>query len=301
MATGANVRAIAGLLHDTWIEYQRDRARYFAVAIIYYAAVCLVPLLLLLLSTLGLLLRYSATAAELEHEMLTTIETRFGSQLSEMITRLLDGLQHNSIVVTFIGVLGMLVAVSLLFRHLRMTFRAVWHYEPPTVAGPIRLRVFTIIREWIIAFVITLGGGGLLLLGVVVIAAFRWLARLLTQVPILPGVGTLLAALSSFALAAITYGALLKVLPPRAVRWRDILPAILLCAGTWVVASEVIPLYHRFVGESRNAYNAIGALLPVLVLVNVGAQSLFYGAELSKVITRRREASLETEDRPAVG
>jgi hypothetical protein len=175
MATGGNVRAIAGLLHDTWIEYQRDRARYFAVAIIYYAAICLVPLLLLLLSTLGLLLRYSATAVELEREMLTTIETRFGSQLSEMITRLLDGLQHNSIVVTIIGVLGMLVAASLLFRHLRMTFRAVWHYEPPTVAGPIRLRVFTIIREWIIAFVITLGGGGLLLLGVVVIAAFRWL------------------------------------------------------------------------------------------------------------------------------
>jgi uncharacterized BrkB/YihY/UPF0761 family membrane protein len=67
-----------------------------------------------------------------------------------------------------------------------------------------------------------------------------------------------------------------------------------LCAGIWVIASEVIPLYHRFVGETRNAYNAIGALLPVLVLVNIGAQSLFYGAELCKVITRRREASLRT-------
>jgi YihY family inner membrane protein len=295
MAISGSVRAIAGLLHDTWVEYQRDRARYFAVAIIYYAAMCLVPMLLLLLATLGLLLRYSRTAAELEHEMLMTIETRFGAQLSGMITGLLDGLQRNSVTVTIIGVVGMLVAASLLFRHLRMTFRALWHFEPPTVAGPIRLRVFTIIREWIIAFVITLGGGGLLLLGVFLIAAFRWLTRLLTRVPILPGIGLLLAVLSSFALAAITYGALLKVLPPRAVRWRDILPAILLCAGIWVVASEVIPLYHRLVGETRNAYNAIGALLPVLVLVNVGAQSLFYGAELCKVITRRREASLETD------
>ena len=296
MAIAGKVRAITGLLHDAWIEYQRDRARYLAVAIIYYAAICLVPMLLLLLATLGLLLRYSTTAVELERQMLMTIETRFGSQLPAMITRLLDGLQRDSIVVTVIGVFGMLVAASLLFRHLRMTFRAVWHYEPPSVAGPIRLRVFTIIREWIIAFVITLGGGGLLLLGVIVIAAFRWLARLLTRVPNLPGVGMLVAVLSSFALAAITYGALLKVLPPRAVRWRDILPAILWCAGIWVVASEVIPLYHRFAGESRNAYNAIGALLPVLVLVNMGAQALFYGAELCKVITRRREASLETDD-----
>ncbi|HEY7396623.1 MAG TPA: hypothetical protein VH559_17330, partial [Gemmatimonadaceae bacterium] len=100
MAISGSVRAIAGLLHDTWVEYQRDRARYFAVAIIYYAAMCLVPMLLLLLATLGLLLRYSRTAAELEHEMLMTIETRFGAQLSGMITGLLDGLQRNSVTVT---------------------------------------------------------------------------------------------------------------------------------------------------------------------------------------------------------
>src|SRR5262249_7466607 len=43
------VGLLATLLHDAWVEYQRDRARYLAVAIIYYAAICLVPMLLLLL------------------------------------------------------------------------------------------------------------------------------------------------------------------------------------------------------------------------------------------------------------
>src|SRR5215471_7626189 len=97
MAIAEKARATAWLLRDAWLEYQRDRARYLAVAIIYYAAICLVPLLLLALSTLGLLLRYSTTAVELEREMLMTIETRFGSQLSGMITGLLEGLQRNSI------------------------------------------------------------------------------------------------------------------------------------------------------------------------------------------------------------
>ncbi len=292
MSMAGTTRAAARLLRDAWIEYQRDRARYLAVAIIYYAAICIVPLLLLLLSTLGLVLRYSSTAAELEQQMLVTIATRFGPQVTETITRLLDTLHRDSVAVTLIGVIGMLVSASLLFRQLRLTFRAVWHVEPPSVAGPIGLRVFTIAREWIIAFAITLGGGGLLILGVVVISAFRWLARLVSRVPVLPGIGLLVAALSSFALAAITYAALLKVLPPRRVRWREVVPSLLLCAGLWVAASEIIPLYHRFIGESRNAYNAIGALVPLLVLVNVGAQSLFYGAELCKVLTRRRETSL---------
>jgi len=297
------VRGAAGLLHDAWVEYQRDRARYLAVAIIYYAAICLVPMLLLMLATLGLLLRYSMTAVDIERQMLMTIETRFGPQMSATITGLLQTVQRDSFVATIIGVAGMLVGASLLFRQLRMTFRAVWHYEPPTVAGPIRFRVFTIIREWVIAFVITLGGGALLLLGVVIVSAFRWLARLLVGLTVLPAVGVLVAVLSSFVVAAITYGALLKVLPPRAVRWRDLAPSLLLCAAIWVAASEVIPLYHRFVGETRNAYNAIGALLPVLVLVNIGSQALFYGAELCKVVTRRREvahtAPVQAESRSA--
>jgi membrane protein len=292
MPIARNAQALAQLLRDAWIEYQRDRARYFAVAIIYYAAICLVPVLLLLLATLGLLLRYSMTVAVLERQVLMTIETRFGTALSATITQLLDTVQQGSMAATIVGVVGMLVSASLLFRQLRMTFRAVWQYEPPSVAGPIRLRVVTMLREWVIAFVITVGGGVLLVLGVVVLSAFQWLARLLARVPILPGVGLVVALLSSFVLAAITYGALLKVLPPRPVRWRDILPSLLFCATVWVAAAEIIPLYHRVVGESRSAYNAIGALVPVLVLANVSTQALFFGAELCKVVTRRREGHL---------
>ncbi|MFS8607762.1 MAG: hypothetical protein LOD94_07190, partial [Gammaproteobacteria bacterium] len=42
-------------LRLAWVEYERDRARYFAAAMAYYAFVSLVPLLLLLLSVLGLM------------------------------------------------------------------------------------------------------------------------------------------------------------------------------------------------------------------------------------------------------
>jgi uncharacterized BrkB/YihY/UPF0761 family membrane protein len=284
-------RAAAGSLHDAWVAYQNDRARYLATAIIYYAGICLVPMLLLSLSTIGLLLRYSGRAAELEQRVLVGIAGRFGSPVAATVTRVLTVVQRDSITTTIVGVVGMLVTTSLLFRHLRMTFRAVWNYEPPLVAGAISRRVLVVVREWVIAFLITLGGGALLLVAVVVVSVFNLVARALDRVPFLPGSGPLLAVLSSFALAAITYGALLKVLPPRALRWRDIWPAPLLCAVMWVAASEILPLYHRFVGEGRNAYNAIGALLPVLVLVNIGARALFFGAELCKVATLRREAA----------
>jgi YihY family inner membrane protein len=282
--------AFGGLLREAWIEYERDHANYLAKAIIYYAGLSLIPLLLLLLSTVGLLLRFKPIAAELEERTLSVLYAHFGPQLAATVYRLFETLQRESIAATLFSVLGVLVSASLLLRQLRMTFRAVWHYEPPLVAGPLHLRALTVAREWFIATVITAGGGCLLLAAFVIVAAFRVTARALDRVPFLPGTGPLLAVLSSFALAAMTFSALLKVLPPRAVRWRDIWPSVVLCAAMWVLASELLPLYHRVFGdESKNPYNAIGALLPLLITASLAGQMLFFGAELSKVTTLRGE------------
>src|SRR5690242_16763396 len=104
MATRSEWLPAVGLLYEAWVEYERDRAHYLAMAMIYYAGITLVPILLLLVSTLGLLLRFSGTAVETEHRMLLAIEERFGAPLSATINHLLDTLQRESIAATIIGV-----------------------------------------------------------------------------------------------------------------------------------------------------------------------------------------------------
>src|SRR5215510_7358667 len=111
-------RAFVRLLHETWVEYERDRAHYLAMAIVYYATLSIVPILLLLLSALGLVLRYSATAAEVEQRTLLTIEARFGAPMATTINGLLEGVQRDSITATVVSVVGVLISASLLFRQL---------------------------------------------------------------------------------------------------------------------------------------------------------------------------------------
>ena len=284
-----------GLLHEAWVEFERDRASYLAKAIIYFAGLSLIPLLLLFLSVVGMFLRFKPIAAELEARALNILHEQFGSELAGTVYRLFDTLQRQSITATIISVLGVLISASLLLRQLRLTFRAVWHYDPPLVAGPLYVRALTLAREWVVAALITAGGGGLLIAAFIIMAAFRGTARVLDRVPFLSGTGALLAVLSSFALAAMTFAALLKVLPPRAVRWRDIWPSVVLCAAMWVFASELLPLYRRIIGdESKNPYNAVGALLPLLITASLAGDMLFFGAELSKVTTLRRAAEVRS-------
>ena len=281
-------RRFVDLLRVAGIAYERDRARYLAVAMIYYAIVSLIPLLLLLLATLGLLLRFSTIAADARQQMLLGVETNFGAELTTTITRLLNTLQRESIIATVLSLAGLVLAGSLLGRHLRLGFRAIWNYEPPLTSGPVRVVVRTAILERVIAFVMVLAGGALLLVALVLIAAAQWLDRVLGGVP-LSGQATrwLLTALGSLIVAALTFASMLKFLPPVPIRWREVWLAALLCAVAWVVASELLALYGVFFGHSRSAYGALGGLLAVMLWMNIVSQVLFFGAELCKVVATR--------------
>ena len=278
------VRSLVNLLRLAWIEYERDSARYLAVAMIYYAMVSLIPLCLLLLATLGLLLRISPVAGDVQEQMLFRIEAGFGTQLRVTIGQLLQTLEQESIVATAVSLVGLLLAASVLFHHLRLTFRAIWKYQPPLVAGPVRVVVRTTILEKIISFVMVLSAGILLLVALLLVSATQWLNRLLGSLSLPGQIGWLLSALSSLILAAITFAVLLKFLPPVPLRWRDVWLATTLCSVAWLAAAEFFTLYGVFFGSSHGAYGVVGGLLAVMLLMNTVSQVLFYGAELCKIV-----------------
>src|SRR5215469_8481024 len=98
--------SLANLLRTAGIEYENDRAGYFAVAMIYYALVSMIPIFLLLMAALGLLLRFSATALEVQQHILMRIEASFGPQLPMTIKQLLNAVKRDSIIATVISLGG---------------------------------------------------------------------------------------------------------------------------------------------------------------------------------------------------
>lgn len=286
------VTGIFSLLSEAWQEYERDRARYLATAMIYYALVSLIPLLLLLLSVLGLLLRFSTFAGYVQQQVLGGIEASLGTQMRVLIEQLLETLQRDSITGSLIGLVGLLLTASVLFRHLRLSFRAIWRHEPTLVSGPMRVAVWATLLEQIKAFGLMLVGGAMLIIALILIAMAQWVNSLLNVLPLLSRVtGWMLTAFSPIVLAILTFALLFKYLPPVALRLRDVRLATLLCAVAWWVAGEFMTLYGTFFGGSRSAYGALGGLLVVMLWMNVLSQVLFFGAELCKVVASRDRPS----------
>jgi len=277
------------LLHAAWREYESDYAKYFAAAMVYYALVSLVPLLLLLLAALGLLLRLSTVAATAEQQVLTGIENGFGVELRMAIEELLQQLQNGSLIASLVSLVGMVWAGSVLFRHLRMTFRSMWKHAPPLMAGSAGTAVRQTFAERAIAFTMVLSGGGLLLAALALIALTHWLG---TQIPLLSLLSGWLLALAGPLLALITFALLFKFLPPNPLQWRDVWLAAVLCAIVWTVSAELLALYGKLFGGKMNAYGALGALLVLMLWMYVVSQLLFLGGELCKVVVSRRADQL---------
>ena len=276
------------LLHSTWQEYERDYARYFGSAMVYYTLVSLVPLLLLVLGMLGLLLRRSELAASAELQFLDAIEAGFGSAVRDTLGRLLQSLEQGSVIAVAVSLIGLLVTGSQLFHHLRMTFRAIWSHAPPLVSGTARTALRATLLEKALAYVMVLATSLLLLVALLLIAALQWLHAHPLNVPLLgQPAAWLLAIPSPLVFAPLTFALLFKFLPPVRLQWRHVWLASALCAAAWIIGAEILASYASYLGGKLGAYGAIGGLLIVMLWINVIAQMLFFGAELCKVIASR--------------
>jgi membrane protein len=290
---------VTSLFREAWEEYERDRARYFAGAMVYFALLSLVPILLLLLAAIGWSLRFSSAAAGMEADVLAIVETGLGEPFRKIIELLLTQLQQQSLITTLAGLVGLIYTASKLFRHLRMSFRAIWRYEPPLVAGPLRQRVGTTVREFALAFIMVLSGGLLLLLAIALLSVTQLLSRILVALPLGDRIPAWLIALpGSFAIVGLTFALLFRFLPPTPLGWRHVWLASALCAAAWIIGAEVVTWFSAvFMSGGATALGAFGGLFVMMIWVDKVSQLLFYGAEVCKVIYTRETAAAASSQR----
>jgi membrane protein len=229
-------------------------------------------------------LRFTDLAMPLEQQLLDAVRAGFGEGLKAVLDGLIRRLEEQSVVATVVSLIGLMWTSSKLFAHLRMTFRAIWKQAPPIMSGSRRRALWAMLLERIIALSIMLAGGALLVAGAVLLTVLAWLGRFIAG---LPAVGRIvawaLATLSPGIIAFTVFALLLRFLPPARQPWRALFLAALLCAAAWILGGELMGLYVTHFGSNLGAYGAIGAILLLMLWMNLVTKVLFFGAELCKV------------------
>lgn len=278
------------LMRSAWLEFQNDYAKYFAGAMVYYVLVSLIPLLLLALSALGLMLQLSDLAVAIEERMLAALESNLGAQMRVVTEDLLQRLRQGSVIATIVSLAGLLFAASVLFRHLRMTFRAIWQRAPILGSGSFLGAMHATFLERALAFLIVIAGGMVLIAGLLMLGVLNWVIARFDALPLLGDTMSWLISLAAPTLVVpVTFALLFAVLPPVRLRWRDIWLATLLSSIAWIVGAELLSLYVVHFGGKFSAYGALGGLLVFMLWVHTMSKVLFFGGEICKVVHRRAE------------
>ena len=239
----------------------RDDVATKASALTFTAFLALFPALLLATSIAGFWLRSQEEA---------TIQRIVSSipGLEQLVEGSAQAIVQGRYTAGILGVLGLLWAASALSNRARLCLAVIFDQRESAVRG----------RVWAVVATIALGLG--VLVGVTLVGVFTGLLNR-TSGSVIAGLATEAATL------VVLVGAFLliyRMLLPRAVPFRRLLPAAIVCAIGWTVLQGVGGWFvARSIERWSALYGTIASVFGVLLFLRIMAWVFLAGAELSSI------------------
>jgi membrane protein len=116
--------------------------------------------------------------------------------------------------------------------------------------------------------------------------------------------GTTLVSILRFpllaAVVALVVGVVYKLGPDRSAKEALVSPGSLAATALWVVASIAFSAYVSNFGSYNATYGSLGAVVVLLIWLQLSALAILLGAVLNSVVDAWRRDELELEDKPGV-
>lgn len=274
-------------LKDAGVRWSEDDAGSLAASVAYYLALSLFPMILLLISGLGIFLRYTRFGIDIQQEILDTVEAQTTPELRFQVDQVLDHLASQSLVGGPTGLLTAILAAIGVFAQIDRGFDKIFRIAPQRDASLLGT-IFRVIRSRFAAFLMLLSLGGLLVILFFAGMGITQVRSLTTKT--LPSVGHLfntMDLLTTILVNAMLFTLIYRILPKRPVIWIDAFRGGLLAAVIWEVGRGLLGAF--FIGmRYTTAYGAIGSFIALLLWCYYGISILFYGAEYVQVLEIRR-------------
>lgn len=268
-------------LHATTQQWGKDGGLLIAAAMAYYAVLSFFPLLLLLISAFGFVLRFSSGAQDAQAELLNVLAQNTAPALAEHIKSALDAIRDKASIGGPIGLVALVVASIGIFAHLDIVMARVWNTKRFS-SGGVRAAVANALYYRLRAFLM------LLTLGVLIWVAFIADTVASAMRPFVAEHlgGDITWSVAHFAISLLINGALLtilyKLLPRAKVPWSAALRGGTLAAILWEISRQGLTI--MLMGKKFSAYGIVGSLLALMLWIYIACIIFFFAAVYVRVI-----------------
>ncbi|MEH1970559.1 YihY/virulence factor BrkB family protein [Nostoc sp.] len=277
------------LFIQTGHKWSQDNCSGMAAALSYHALFSLFPLILVILSIIGLLIEPHTEAFQ---SIKGVVERYLPPEVHDLVKGTVIALNQSSTGAGIIGFGLLLFSASTVFSVLSGSVNRIWRSDT-TASKSIRRTVLSFVLNKFLAFLLVIGTGLLLLTSLIaniairttldLVANFRFAFSFIQVDELQLAKG--LQVGSSFLILAITACVLFKILPSVYVGWRDVwlgalLTALLLVGLQQLISNSVITLGSHFL-----SYGVIGSVMILLTWIYLTCEIFLIGCEFSYVYT----------------
>jgi membrane protein len=276
-------RNIWAILKEAGRDFVDDHCTKLSASLAYYTLFSIGPLLLVVITLLGLFYKRTAATAEVFDQVGDAV----GASTAQALENLLNNMhhQHNSTIFGIVGGVVFVFGATSVFTEIQSSINYVWSIK----AKPKRSWV-KYLTDRLMSFIFVLGLGLLLIVSLLlnvavdIVAArlehFVKLQHLVGNSDVLLIKGANLAIL--YVLVTLLFSIIYKVLPDAKIFWKDALVGALFASLLFLIGKFLITYY---VSKSSliNSFGAAASFIILLSWVYYSAMILYFGAEFTKV------------------
>ncbi|WP_419899834.1 YihY/virulence factor BrkB family protein [Roseomonas sp. USHLN139] len=270
------------LIRQSVLGFIEDDCLSRGAAIAFYTVTSLAPVLLIAIAIAGTVFGEEAARGAIVGQL----GGLMGPAGAEIVQSIILSASNptSGLLASAFGLATLLLTASGVFGEIQSSLNLIWRVEVSgdTVSRLLRARAASL------GLVATLGF--LLLVSLVVSAALTALGTMLDgHLPALALIVRIANTVISFALVALLFAAIYKILPDRRLEWRDVIIGAIATTLLFNLGKTLIGLY---LGSSAvgSTYGAAGSAVIVLLWIYYSAQIFLLGAEFTKAWAMHRDS-----------
>lgn len=270
------LKNIVDLFRQTFDEWTTDNVPRLGAALAFYAVFSIAPLLILTIELAGWLFGPQAVRGELEASLAGLVGPAAAAAVQSIVV---EASGENDL--TLLGALMLVIGASGVLAQFRETMNIVWNVTP--------------VREGVMRFLVNRGLAVIIvpfcaILFILLAAATAVISTLGSRLDHQGGavLWQALDLVGSFAILTVVFTLILRIAPAVSVPWRTVAAGGALTAFLFVAGKSALSFYIAS-GSTASAYGAAGSLVVILLWIFYSAQIVFFGAEFTQVLCRRRE------------
>ncbi len=269
------------VLKETAANWSKHEATTHSAALAYLSLFSLAPVLILIVALAGWVYGPEAVQGEIQRTLARFVGTDAAAVVQEIVAA--SSRPRTNLLTAIIGSVTLLVSATGALIQLQDSLNTIWEVSPKP--GFFLKRLF---KKRLICFLLILGVGALLLGSLAASAAIAFLQKFL-EARLEVGLATLVGwadVVISWVLMTLLIGMVYRILPDVKIGWRDVARGAAVTAVLFLLGKYAIGYYLKTTNVA-SAYGAAGSVVLVLVWVYYSSLIFLFGAEFTRVHSRR--------------